>query len=333
MEAPSTPAPRLVRRSKSRACLLAVAMWLTIGAAVPTVAGSCAPWGWPLELMCHFRVQYLAALIVSLLLLSLLRRWRRAAFAGIFAAWNLALIAPLCISPAASIKPAGSEVTWRFIAANVFSGNRTPERVAEYLRAEQPDVVVIAELTPAWEGRMAELSDLFPYSHVEPREGNFGIGLYSRQPLESSETLVVAGGNLAIRAQVRKSGQSLTVIGAHVYPPGGSRTAMRDRQLLELAQVAAAADGPCVLLGDLNTTSWSPGFSLCLRESGLRDSRRGFGVQPTWPAGRALLRIPIDHCLVSVDLRVTGRSAGPDVGSDHLPIRIELAGRIRRPDG
>lgn len=305
-------------------------MWLMVGAGLPTVAGSFARWGWPLELMCHFRVQYLVALTVCGLVLAVLRLRRRAALAGLFGAWNLALIVPLYVSPAPPREMPADGISWRLIVANVYSGNPTPERVVEYLRAEQPDVVVVAELTPAWERRLGELSDLFPYSYVEPREGNFGIGLYSRMPLESPETLVLSGGNMTIRARVSRSGHSLTVIGAHVFPPGGARTALRDRQLLELAQASAATKGPLVLLGDLNTTSWSPGFTRCLRESGLRDSRCGFGVQPTWPAGRAVMRIPIDHCLVSDELWVSGRRVGPDVGSDHLPVCVDLSPTVGR---
>jgi endonuclease/exonuclease/phosphatase (EEP) superfamily protein YafD len=78
-----------------------------------------------------------------------------------------------------------------------------------------------------------------------------------------------------------------------------------------------------VLLGDLNTTSWSPGFQECLQISRLRDSRRGFGVHPTWPARQAVLRITIDHCLVSDGIVVEDHHVGPDVGSDHLPVLIK----------
>jgi endonuclease/exonuclease/phosphatase (EEP) superfamily protein YafD len=220
-------------------------------------------------------------------------------------------------------------VHWKFAAANVFSANPTPDLVLQFLRAEQPDVVLVPELTPAWERRLESVEDLFPYLRVESREGNFGIGLYSRVPIESAEIVPLAGGNIAVVARLRKDGQALTLIGAHTDPPGGSRTDTRDRQLRQLAELAAAVDGPCVLLGDLNTTSWSPGFQECLRVSGLRDSRRGFGVQPTWPAGRAVLRIPIDHCLVSDEIVVENRRAGPEVGSDHLPLLIECRVRVK----
>jgi endonuclease/exonuclease/phosphatase (EEP) superfamily protein YafD len=35
-------------------------------------------------------------------------------------------------------------------------------------------------------------------------------------------------------------------------------------------------------------------------------------------------RIPLDHCLVSSGLDVLDKRLGPQVGSDHLPVVIEL---------
>jgi len=58
----------------------------------------------------------------------------------------------------------------------------------------------------------------------------------------------------------------------------------------------------------------------------LPDSRAGRGIQPSWPASLpAALRIPIDHCLVSPGIAVVGRQLGPQVGSHHLPVIVDLA--------
>ena len=69
-------------------------------------------------------------------------------------------------------------------------------------------------------------------------------------------------------------GRPLSVLALH--PP----TPMRfDKFQLRNAQFAAAAArmretaGPRVLVGDLNTTPWSPYFQDLVRESGMRDAR------------------------------------------------------------
>ena len=54
------------------------------------------------------------------------------------------------------------------------------------------------------------------------------------------------------------------------------------------------------------------------------DTRAGFGVQPTFPASSWLVRIPIDHVLVSCSVGVTERRVERDVGSDHLPVVVDL---------
>jgi endonuclease/exonuclease/phosphatase (EEP) superfamily protein YafD len=89
--------------------------------------------------------------------------------------------------------------------------------------------------------------------------------------------------------------------------------------------LARKRTGALVLLGDLNTTSWSPHFRDLINTAGLKDSRAGFGIQPTWPAGTPPLWIPLDHCLVSPEIKVHDRRVGPNVGSDHFPVIVEFS--------
>jgi endonuclease/exonuclease/phosphatase (EEP) superfamily protein YafD len=78
------------------------------------------------------------------------------------------------------------------------------------------------------------------------------------------------------------------------------------------------------VLGDLNATPWSYYFQRLVRESGLTDSSKGRGIHATWPAGLFPLRIPIDHCLLSPEIGVINKMTGNNVGSDHLPVVVDL---------
>jgi endonuclease/exonuclease/phosphatase (EEP) superfamily protein YafD len=61
-----------------------------------------------------------------------------------------------------------------------------------------------------------------------------------------------------------------------------------------------------------------------MRQTGLKNSRRGFGILPTWPTFLPLLSIPIDHFLLSPEFAVLKTGQGPNIGSDHVPLITEL---------
>jgi endonuclease/exonuclease/phosphatase (EEP) superfamily protein YafD len=60
-------------------------------------------------------------------------------------------------------------------------------------------------------------------------------------------------------------------------------------------------------------------------EAGLKNAARARGYWPTWPTGFNVVKIPIDHCLVSDGLRVQLFRTGSDIGSDHLPIIVDVS--------
>jgi endonuclease/exonuclease/phosphatase (EEP) superfamily protein YafD len=83
-------------------------------------------------------------------------------------------------------------------------------------------------------------------------------------------------------------------------------------------------DGTAALVvGDLNTTDFSPCFRDFLKASGLQDSRQGRGIQASW-GPFPLLEIAIDHCLTAPEIAVMQRRVGPHLGSDHRPVIIDL---------
>jgi endonuclease/exonuclease/phosphatase (EEP) superfamily protein YafD len=80
-----------------------------------------------------------------------------------------------------------------------------------------------------------------------------------------------------------------------------------------------------VVAGDLNMSPWSPFFRRFMKKSGLKDSEDSFGFQPTWPTYQPILYLPLDHVLVSRDIAIVDRRIGAKVGSDHLPVVVDLA--------
>ncbi len=108
-------------------------------------------------------------------------------------------------------------------------------------------------------------------------------------------------------------GQAVTVVGTHMshLSYGSPRHFERLRQLLEVE----VGDSPAVLAGDMNL--WGPPVSVLFR--GWHRAVR----EPTWPAWRP--HSQVDHILVRGPLTVVDGRARPMAGSDHRPVRVELA--------
>jgi endonuclease/exonuclease/phosphatase (EEP) superfamily protein YafD len=191
---------------------------------------------------------------------------------------------------------------------------------------EQPDVVLVQEVSPAWAEELERLGGAWPHQVVEERDGNFGIALLSKYPLTA--TAIVASEPLGfptIVATLDISGRRLQLVGTHPMIPLGPRNyAARNTQLTTVGDLLRRSGGARVLIGDLNTSMWDLNYRTLEARTGLRNARRGFGVRPTWPTFLPFAMIPIDHVVVSGEVGVVDVRTGPRIGSDHLPLVVTL---------
>lgn len=319
---PHTPARAIVRQL--RGCVVAVGVMLLLAASLTTLAAFAARLDWRLELLCHFRVQYFWGLTLATVMFVACRHWRLAAAGALMASVNLALIVPLYWGAA---RMHGEQPLVRAMSANVHYSNRNFDAVLALVRREKPDFLLLLEVTPEFVKAMGALDVDYPFSRALPRYDAAGIALFSRLPIEQMEIRGRAEIGLpTFVAEIALPSGLLTLIGTHPASPGSpEHFAMRNRQLTAIARWALEAPNPVMVLGDLNTTSWSPYFTELLSSGELQDSRRGFGVESTWPSFVPLpFRIPIDHCLVSPEIGVHHRHVGPRIGSDHRPIVVDF---------
>jgi endonuclease/exonuclease/phosphatase (EEP) superfamily protein YafD len=298
--------------------------------AVVLVAGvSVAPLGaklsWMLELTTHFRVQYLAATAVLLVLVALRRRWLPAAVLVAAGAVSAAPVLPYLRPPLAP-EPARAEVApLNVLSVNVSYRQFSARRLLEIIREANPAVLVVQELTPHAERVLAELDTAFPHNRKFPAPGPAGIGLWSRYELESGATIAI-GRRPAIEARVRGPSGSFTVIGVHLSAPvTRRRAAARNQELAALASRIAAIEGPIVVAGDFNVTPYSPYFAEWLEGTGLTDSRRGRTLSVSWPTTLPAVGIPIDHVAVNDRFAILSHHRLPNFESDHYGLLVELA--------
>ncbi|MFN7947051.1 MAG: endonuclease/exonuclease/phosphatase family protein [Blastocatellia bacterium] len=296
---------------------------------------------WPCELASHFRVQYLAVAAVCLVSFFLFRARRWLIAALIVFVMNAAVIVPWYVpQPLFASRPHAHN--FRIVLSNVLWKNKNYAAIIELLRQENPDLFILAEVDKLWLEAMKPLRGSYPHL-LTVWEHDGMLACFSRYPLKGLRT---DGNFQAIIATVDFGGRSVSLAALHPPPPTNGRDfRKRNEQLATATQLARQLPKPLLLIGDLNASLWSPYFADLVSESGLKAAAKGFGVLPTWPNFLAvrdepkslnlypLLRIPIDHCLVSPDIAVTDCRTGPRVGSDHLPLIVDLlipdgAGRV-----
>jgi endonuclease/exonuclease/phosphatase (EEP) superfamily protein YafD len=279
------------------------------------------------ELTSHFKLQYLMVALACLVICIALHAWWSALCAFITVCLNLAVVVPWYLPPPQA--PLNQPyVPVKLLFANVQSTNRNVADVIGLVRAENPDVVIIQEATERWIDHLHVIEEGFPYAKALRRPGGVGMALYSRIPVERFDVMALGSERMpGLLARLHLGGGVLSVVTVHPRPPLRRHSFRhRNEQLRDAASVVQALPVPKILVGDFNTSLWSPYYAQLIRQTGLVNARQGFGLLPTWPAFMSvpLLMIPIDHCLVSPEIRVIRMRTGRTIGSDHLPIIVDM---------
>lgn len=277
-----------------------------------------------LELVCHFRMQYMEASLFFLTFLALMRDWRWSVVAAACLILNGAAILPWYIQKPSRSEADGTKI--RVLLSNVFTENRNSGALLSVIAAERPDVLVLQEVDDYWMHALEPLTSSFPFSISIPRSDNFGIAVFSRIPFTQVDERPFGVTEVpSIAFDLKFIDEVISFVATHPLPPVRKEAfAARNAQLSAIAAFARQSPNPVVVIGDLNVTMWSAYYSSLIRDSGLRDCRKGFGVVPTWPTNMPFLRIPLDHCLLSRTIGVSSVRAGKNIGSDHLPLIVDL---------
>lgn len=304
-----------------------------------------------LELTSHFTRQYFYLSLVCCLAMALLpSRWfakkRRIAWAAVALAGcllHLSAIAPWYVpresalertAAAAPLHPSSPPPQrLRLLLANVFYGNTDYQRFLSYVAEERPDVVVCQEFTERWRVALEPLRSVYPHAVTVPKYGGAGIALYSKHPLNERFVLdlgVASRPCILVNLDLG-DGAAATILTMHPQTPlAAENFAARNKQLVEAAELLRKLPGHKVLIGDLNVTLWSPFLREAEDRSGMVNARRGFGVLPSWPTHLPeILRLPIDQCFVSPEVGVAEIRTGRHIGSDHLPLIVDLDVPVR----
>jgi len=340
-ERAASPTLSVARGSRSRVVRAAMiaSCWLYAGAVLIFWAAVqlSPPEFWPIHLLLFgpLYVVGLPLLVLMPLVLWMRLRWpamalcvATIAFAGIWG-FNVPWVNLTSSLPVSS-------PTLRLLTCNVqMKDLRTSDFVA-LIRDESPDVVLLQE---------CDLDDLYA---ALAREGwhlhmDEQFLVASRHPIVNLETLYRPDDKsriIAVRASVAWLGMKIPIIDVHLMTLRAGLQATIEsphRGLSKFREVAAvqrfestlvrrwAEESPeSVLLGgDFNLTTEHPLYQCDWSAYANAFSRTGWGLGHTMFTRKIGLRI--DHVLGGAGWRPVRCRVGPDVGSQHRPVVVDLA--------
>ncbi len=316
--------------------IVATSILLTLGllSVLPYVA-----WLWPLELLSHFRVQYLIlSLIISSALVIL---WQTRHFKSkILVLAALLLVGLNGIEVIPWYLPHSQQVVGkaaqpiRVLSFNLNIKNEQENEVINVVQNNPPDLALFLEVDQETvEILKTGLKDTLPYSFRSPAGG---LALLSRFPIQDArgDNLNGRGGHNLI-ATIAVDKKPIQVIGTHpLVPVTRKNFHRRNLQLAALSDYIQGLAQPLILVGDFNLTPWSPYYRQFIKKTNLHNTRLGFGILPSWPRPAShlyrikwlmpLMNIPIDHCLVSKHFSVSRIYTGANANSDHASLITDL---------
>lgn len=219
------------------------------------------------------------------------------------------------------------------MAQNLQFGRADAEAVVAQVRAHDVDVLVLTELTPDAVAALDEagLDSALPHSYAVPRYDASGTGLWSRLPL--TQTRQVPGTTyVAVEAVVKPvgtSGEPVTLLGLHSYPPTTLETWQADYAALSAhVEGTVRGGGTVVLAGDLNAGVHNAPLRRLMDAGGLVDAGTVSSwswMDRTWPSDRAFPpAIRIDHVLVTPSVAVASIDSVDVPGTDHRGVLARL---------
>jgi endonuclease/exonuclease/phosphatase (EEP) superfamily protein YafD len=242
---------------------------------------------------------------------------------------SLALIAFNCVWIVPWYLPnahQGSGHSIRVLTFNINVANEQWDAIAQALDTTKPDIAAMIETSATAEQELTpRLAARLP-SHYRTSGGR--LTLFSRFPLISPRSQTFTGGTVLI-ASVQVNQQEVEVIVTHpIVPVKPELFTRRNTLLTELATyLQQHPQGDRILLGDFNITPWSPYYEQLIRGTGLFNTRLGFGIEPSWIEAAthvhypgwltALVKIPIDHILVSQRIKIADCKTLKAANSDH----------------
>ncbi len=276
------------------------------------------------DALSHFRLHFSLVLLVFIPLLTILKHKKLAFIAVGIVVLNTATAFTY---PGQPVEAITSTKPVKLMTLNLLRSAMNEEKVLRLIARERPDIILLQEIHGNKVGLLSRLKNLYPWQQHCAFRRSCGVAILSRHPWQQAYSGNKGPDHLAIAwARFDQGLANLRIASVHIRWPFFSD---QKSQLNTAYRETALSDQPLIIAGDFNATPWSWTMKSFAYENKLRLAGP---LRPTWPvfmrSNKCSLCIPqfaIDHMFVSEKIRVLSKRTGPDVGSDHLPVIIEIA--------
>ncbi len=263
-----------------------------------------------------FTLPALSIAVVVTAVFALVRQVR-AAVLGLVGVALLAIALAPQVFPHQPAAPASAQPV-KMVWGNLFVKNREPQKLLPWIAEKKPDIVTLVEVNA---DARADLIDRlkvdYPYMVVR-----YDMVIASRWPLANARPRPAGFALVTVTVKTPQGPLNLAV--THLTRPWPFTAPPEQPRHFERLKDALTPLPPSkfVLTGDFNTT---PSAAL------MRDFAKGMGLHAapaltgTWEGQLpSLMRVTIDNVLGSADINLSHREVGPDDGSDHRPVYVEI---------
>ena len=276
------------------------------------------------ELLLQFTAPLLVATALATALAAILRL-KATMVAGLISTVLLAFaVAPQWFPE--SPKPAENSPELRVYWSNVWARNHDLEAISASVKAASPDIVLMAEVSPAVNDNLDTILPEHLYRVVSV-VGNRNVAparvlIASRWPIrphdENTQDRLTA-----ISALAQTPLGEVGLMSAHLTRPWPYRThGAQMTQARDMARLRPLLGQRAIIAGDFNSVSNSYLGRYVAKDMGVRPAPAFPG---TWPSNvPSPLGITIDQVWHSPELAVKSRELGKANGSDHRPVIVRF---------
>ena len=216
----------------------------------------------------------------------------------------------------------------RILSANLWYYNPWQNSAISNLWQQSADILVLQEIKPSLVNWLREYASREDFTLIEVATNEqmtlcifeqMTLCILSHFPVSNSE--IIESKNFAKRPQIKVELDSgITIFGLHLMAPiTFNKSALRNRQLEQLANLINQEKNSVIAIGDFNTDIKESAFqALMAQTNDCSHGRNHFPGRKSWLS--VLPLFAIDHLIFTKHFHLESFAMGDFSWSDHLPI-------------